>query len=237
MDLTSLLAGRVLWRVTENIERRSHVWFNRPARVVGTWRSASVVEVSERIVEGPFVHARVRGPRVLDVGSTESLLALELASLGYDVTALDVRGYPLRHARITSVSEDIRTTSFPDGRFDTVVALSTVEHVGLGFYGEPVDRDGDRRAVLEIRRVTARGGRFLLTVPFGRAVTMPGHRVYDRDRLTRLIEGWDVEELVCVRREGPTSWLPAAPGDAETVDSSVNAAAVALVNLRRPSTD
>lgn len=233
MDLKSLLAGRVLWRAAENIERRSLVWFNRPARVVGTWRSATVVDVSERIVEGPFVHARVRGRRILDVGSTESLLALELASLGYDVTALDVRGYPLRHAGITSVREDIRKTSFTDGCFDTVIALSTVEHVGLGFYGEPVDHEGDRRAVLEIRRVTAPAGRFLLTVPFGRAVTMPGHRVYDRRRLTALIEGWDVEELVCVRREGPTSWGPATPEDAEAMDSSVNTAAVALVSLRR----
>lgn len=232
MDLWSLLCGRGLWRAAEEIERRGRVWFNRPVRVVGTWRAAEVVDVNERIVEGPFVHARVRGRRVLDVGSGESLLALELASLGYEVTALDVRGYPLDHPNLTAVRDDIRATPFPAGRFDTVVALSTLEHVGLGFYGEPADSEGDRRAVVEIRRITAADGRLLLTVPFGRVRTMPGHRVYDRERLRRLVEGWQIEEFLCFRRQGPISWVPAAAGDAEKADSSGRTEAVALLTLR-----
>jgi SAM-dependent methyltransferase len=232
VDLWSLLGGRALWRAAEKIERRSHVWFNRPVRIGGTWRAASVIDVNERIVEGPFVHARVTGRRVLDVGSGESLLALELACLGHHVTALDVRGYPLAHPNIASVQGDIRHTSFPAGEFDTVIALSTLEHVGLGFYGEPEDRDGDRLAVAEIRRLTAPDGRFLLTVPFGRPLTMPGHRVYDRARVKRLVADWRIEEFLCFRRVGATAWLPTTAEDAEQADSSARAEAVGLLNLR-----
>jgi SAM-dependent methyltransferase len=232
MDLWSLLCGRALWRAAEKIERRSHVWFNRPVRIGGTWRTAGLIEVNERIVEGPFVHARVKGRRVLDVGSGESLLALELACLGHEVTALDVRGYPLSHPNITSVRGDIRHPPLPAGEFDTVIALSTLEHVGLGFYGESEDRDGDRRAVAEIHRLTAPDGRFLLTVPFGRALTMPGHRVYDRARVEWLVDRWRIEEFLCFRRASATSWIPAAVDDAEQADSSARAEAVGLLSLR-----
>ncbi len=234
MDVTSLLRGRALWRGAEKIERRSNVWFNRPVRVVGTWRRARVADVNERIVEVPFAHAHVRGRRVLDVGSSESLLALELASLGHEVTALDVRRYPLAHPCLRVATDDIRHTAFPAASFDTVLAVSTIEHVGLGFYGEAPDADGDRRALREIHRLAAPDAAVVLTVPFGRAVTMPGHRVYDRRRLTALVDGFVLEEWLCCRREGPCTWTPVAAEEAEQADSSVSTEAVALLALRRP---
>jgi SAM-dependent methyltransferase len=171
---------------------------------------------------------------VLVAGSGESVLPLELASLGYDVVALDLRDYPLAHPRLTSVKEDIRRTELPRDTFDTVVAVSTLEHIGLGFYGDPVDPDGDRNAAAEIGRVLKPGGRFLLTVPFGRAATAPGHRVYDAGRLRALGAGFEVEELVCCVREGPTCWRPAGVEEAERVDSSSAVRGVALLSLRKP---
>jgi SAM-dependent methyltransferase len=234
MDLGSLLAGRVLWRAVEAIERRSHAWFNRAIRTEGSWRRARVSEVNERIVEIPFVHARVEGPRVLDVGCCESQLPLELASLGYEVVAVDLRPYPLAHPRLTAVREDVRRCSLTAGAFDTAIALSTVEHVGLGFYAEAPDPEGDRAAVAAILRLLRPGGRFLLTVPFGRPLPGPGHRVYDEAGLRALTRGFAREELLCVARDGTGVWQPAAPRDAERVESHPVVGAVALLALRRP---
>jgi len=235
MDLKSLLAGRVLWRAVESIERRSHAWFNRPVRTDGTWRQARVMEVNERIVEIPFVHARVEGARVLDVGCCESLLPLELASLGYDVVAVDLRPYPLAHPRLTSVREDIRRCSLPADSFDTAIALSTIEHIGLGFYAEARDPDGDRAAVRAILRLLRPRGRFLLTVPFGRPVPGPGHRVYDDRRLQAVTEGFLREELICVARNEAGAWCPTPPAEAEGRISHPVVGAVALVSLRKPA--
>jgi SAM-dependent methyltransferase len=235
MDLKSLLGGRALWRAVEAIERRSHVWFNRPIRTDGTWRRARVTDVNERIVEIPFVHARIEGPRVLDVGCCESLLPLELASLGHDVVAVDLRPYPLAHPRLTCVREDIRRCSLPANSFDTAVALSTIEHVGLGFYADHAEPDGDRAAVRAILQLLKPGGRFLLTVPFGRPVPGPGHRVYDRRALRALTDGFHQEELVCVARDAHGVWQPAAATEAEQARSHPIVEAVALLALRKPA--
>ncbi len=34
--------------------------------------------------------------------------------------------------------------------------MHVVEHVGLGRYGDPLDPDGDLKAIAELKRVTAR---------------------------------------------------------------------------------
>ncbi len=72
---------------------------------------------------------------MLDVGAAESILALSLAGLGFAVVALDPRGYPLPHPKLrteTTALEDWET----DERFDAILCVSTIEHLGAGEYGE-----------------------------------------------------------------------------------------------------
>ena len=54
------------------------------------------------------------------------------------------------------------------GTVDSLSCLHTIEHVGLGRYGDPVDPDGWRQAVRELARVLAPGGRLYLGTPVGR---------------------------------------------------------------------
>jgi len=80
---------------------------------------------------------RVLDVRVLDVGSTGSLLPLKLAKKGYDVYVIDVRGYHEKHPNLTVVNTDIRKPPFSDDFFDVITCVSTIEHIGLGAYGDP----------------------------------------------------------------------------------------------------
>src|SRR2546428_9643071 len=71
---------------------------NRVARLLYSamaWNYDLVVV--ERVVEIPFVVRHVppvANTRILDFGCTESPLPIHLASLGYQVTGVDLRPYP-----------------------------------------------------------------------------------------------------------------------------------------------
>jgi 2-polyprenyl-3-methyl-5-hydroxy-6-metoxy-1,4-benzoquinol methylase len=188
-----------------------HLWFNSPVSISYEDRDVMVGDVNERIVELPYVLRALggipTGVNVLDVGATESLLSLYLASLGYHVTALDPRPYPLRHPRLeVAVAEAQRWE--PKKTFDAVVCLSTIEHIGLGAYGEAKEGEGaDLEAMNRIRTWTAPGGLLVLTTPFGDAQTDTFTRVYDRASLKELLNGWAVSDLTIARRKSDATWL------------------------------
>lgn len=53
---------------------------------------------------------------------------------------------------------------------DSIISLScmhTIEHIGLGRYGDPIDPEGDLKAIKELKRVLAKDGSLLFVVPIG----------------------------------------------------------------------
>lgn len=72
---------------------------------------------------------------------------------------------------------------FPESSFDAVVFLGSLEHFGLGYYGDPVNPDGDRLAVENAARWVVPGGWVYYDVPWTPAegyITENRHfRVYD----------------------------------------------------------
>lgn len=136
------------------------------------------VALDERTVEFPWLLAQQPRGRVLDAGSVlnhphvlDAFLpvvdALTIATLVTEPQTFPERG-------ITYLECDLRTMPFADDAFDTVICASTVEHIGMdnALYGSAVPRAEDppaeqRRAIAELLRVTAPGGKVLVTVPFG----------------------------------------------------------------------
>ena len=135
--------------------------------------------------------------RILDVGGADSRLSKFLADQGFDVYVIDIREDDYGKAKF--IKANILTYDFPDNFFDIIVAISTIEHVGLSCYGqELIDKDGDVKTMKKLKKWLKPGGLLLLTLPFG----IPHHppdfeRVYNletlRDRV--LFVGWDVVEV------------------------------------------
>ena len=126
--------------------------------------------VNERIIEEVFVHSQVpldaEGQRLLDFGCTRSNLALQLASLGYEVIGVDLRQYPFAHPHFTFHQTNI--TEFDDAEgFDIITSVSTIEHVGLGAYGEERDTSTLEATTRKLTDLLKPGGRLIATVPFG----------------------------------------------------------------------
>jgi hypothetical protein len=187
------------------------LWLNPPVTVRHTAGAVEPGDVNERIVEVPFAFAAVAGlpagSAVLDFGAAESTLSFSLASLGFDVTAVDLRPYPLDHPNLRTVTTPVESWEGPDRPLDAILSVSTLEHVGLGHYGHDAGGgDLDRRIIERFAGWLAPGGQLVLTAPYG-AWSVDGlQRTYDAEHLDALLTGWQVlERAVCVQT-GPTCW-------------------------------
>lgn len=96
-------------------------------------------------------------------------------------------------------SLDYRALARSDaGRPDILIAYSTVEHIGLGRYGDAEDPEGDVTWMRDFaQRRLCPGQYFLLAVPLGEGdSTCDAHRIYGPDRLARLLAGWTLVEAI-----------------------------------------
>lgn len=190
---------------------------------------------TERVVEYPFVfqHLGRANGLVLDLGCCHSRLPIALASRGFPVIGMDFNPYAFAHPRLRTVRGDILHAPFGDDTVSAVLAISVIEHIGIGHYGDPTGTGADLSAVREIARVLRPGGRAIITVPFGRPLTNDWMRVYDAARLRALLAPLRVEEAdYAVSRNG--LWAPAAEEEAGTIDWTGPSRSVALVVASKP---
>ncbi len=193
------------------------------------------VHVNERILEIPFVLQRIPvGSKVLDVGSSSSSLALQLACLGYSVTAIDVRPYPFAHPNLTFLQQDIASCNLPEQSHDYAILISTLEHMGLGAYGDSRGMS-DREFLDTVAKYVRPGGHILITFPFGARFQGTWYRVYDAGTLTSLLHGYEVVEKKFARRTSLLSFDLCSESDLEGVGSeSLPVNGVAMLDVLKP---
>ena len=139
---------------------------------------------TERVIEYPFVFEQLHGVAgpVLDLGCCHSRLPIALASRRNCCRRDGFQSYPYRHPGSKAVRADITRMPFGGSTFAAVLAVSVIEHIGIGHYGEPEAGGGDQAAVREIARILRPNGKAVITVPFGQAMTNHWMRVYDGAR-------------------------------------------------------
>lgn len=238
--------GDLRWPVAEFVNWATYqhgyagqagMWINNPVFVTVEPDGVRVRNVNERIVEMPFAFAALSGlerpSRILDIGGSESTIALSLASLGHDVTLVDPRGFPVEHPRLTVQSVVLDDLPEDEEPYDAVLAVSAIEHFGLGAYGLPdSQRRLDMEALTIVRRLLRPGGLLVLTVPFGAPSVDDFQRVYDNDGLDQLIDGWEVLE-----RSGgwPTKATVWEAGPLKVPANAPGSHGVAMIVARRPN--
>ncbi|MDD7922510.1 methyltransferase domain-containing protein [Actinomycetospora chibensis] len=113
-----------------------------------TWRNERTIEIA---IARHFLAARDAG-RMLEVGNVLSHYGIH----GHDVLDRYERAVP-------GVLNDDVITFDPETRYDTIVSISTLEHVRCD--EEEKDPRGSTKALGNLRRLLAPGGRMLVTVP------------------------------------------------------------------------
>lgn len=227
-------------------------WLYRPLRAMKQAlvdsRKPKINLWGDRDVEWSFCAAhRPDGPgEALDFGSGASYMSLIAARKGFQVTALDLepQTFLWRHPQVTFVQGDLLKMDWQPERFDLVINCSTVEHVGLaGRYGVTEQwPDGDLEAMARLWELMKAGGVMLLTIPVGRdAVFAPLCRVYGKERLPRLLDGYIVEKEVFWVKDQENRWVQADKGTALNFEASAgswdplqNVYALGCFVLRKP---
>jgi SAM-dependent methyltransferase len=124
---------------------------------------------------------------VLDVGSTESLLIYELSHRGYEILGIDQRDYQEPNKN-TIIFDLLNPYQVLTQSFDYVIAISTIEHIGLGAYGDNQDNNGDKKALGYLHSCLKENGYFIITIPNKHLGTATG-RGYSYQKFEELIKG------------------------------------------------
>ena len=143
------------------------------------------------------VLARVRPAEHVDIAS--SLYFAALASAFVPVRYFEYRPVDLQLTGLTCGQADLHRLPFVDASVRSLSCMHVIEHVGLGRYGDPLDPDGDLRAMKELRRVLAPGGDLLFVVPVGRPrVQFNAHRIYAFDQVIQAFGDLELVEFALV---------------------------------------
>ncbi|MGC3970392.1 MAG: DUF268 domain-containing protein [Pirellulales bacterium] len=133
----------------------------------------------------------IDGRDVVIVGSEMPWYECICATRSARVTTIEYRRVDCRIQGLTMMTpnEFVRAPR----RFDAVVSISSVEHDGLGRYGDPLRPDGDLTAMRAFRDLLKPDGVLILAVPVGPDLLVwNAHRIYGPRRLPLLLQEWSI---------------------------------------------
>jgi SAM-dependent methyltransferase len=121
---------------------------------------------------------------------------------------IPVRFYDYRPAvlsldNLLSEKADLTGLFFESNSIESLSCMHTVEHIGLGRYGDPLDPKGDLKAIKELKRVVKPGGSLLFVVPVGEArIIFNAHRIYSAKAIADAFDGFKLERFSLVEDTG-----------------------------------
>lgn len=147
----------------------------------------------------------IRGLNVVNMGSLTPWYESNCLFHGASSTTID-------YNPIITLSNRIKTMTIAQWdkeqpTFDVAWSISSFEHDGLGMYGDPLDPEGDFKAMRKMKRIVKPGGLMFLSLPVGAdKILFNNARIYGRLRLPKLIEGWEkIDEfgMADIHYDGP----------------------------------
>lgn len=134
-----------------------------------------------------------------DIGSRLDGFIAHLLAADIDVTMIDIREFPGKIEGLHTIVDDATgLCQIPDGSIGSMSALCSLEHFGLGRYGDPVDPEACFTCFENVQRKIKEGGRLYLSLPVGKErVEFNSHRVFYASTVLECFSGMRLKEFSC----------------------------------------
>eukprot|EP00607_Mallomonas_marina_P008269 CAMPEP_0182417472 /NCGR_PEP_ID=MMETSP1167-20130531/1964_1 /TAXON_ID=2988 /ORGANISM="Mallomonas Sp, Strain CCMP3275" /LENGTH=230 /DNA_ID=CAMNT_0024591087 /DNA_START=492 /DNA_END=1184 /DNA_ORIENTATION=+ len=145
----------------------------------------------------------IRGKSGAVIGSQSPWAEAALLGAGAShITTVEYNSIFTNHSKLSTLTPQNYSELYQNNQhtlLDFIWVYSSIEHDGLGRYGDPLNPFGDMEAIAKIHCMLKRGGVLFIGFPVGADyVTWNAHRIYGRIRLNMLLHYWMVLDI-----EGP----------------------------------
>jgi SAM-dependent methyltransferase len=156
------------------------------------------------------VLAKTRPGKHVDISSIVNFCTVVSAFI--PVEFYDFRPAPIELDRLYTGAANLTKLHFRSDSIASLSCMHVIEHIGLGRYGDPLDPDGDLKAIGELVRVLAPDGDLLVATPVGRPrVAFNAHRVYDHEVFAGYFAPLELVEFAFIEERGEGGLIVAPP--------------------------
>jgi len=118
-------------------------------------------------------------------------------------TFYDYRPAALQLDNLESKAADLTNLPIANASLSSISCMHTIEHIGLGRYGDAIDPSGDIKAAIELQRIVSAGGDILFVTPVGKQrIEFNAHRVYAYETVLNLFSDCMLQEFSLIPDSG-----------------------------------
>lgn len=138
--------------------------------------------------------AKIKPKKHVDISSKITFNVVTSAFVPIDF--YDYRPAPIHNlSNLSCAKANLTELSFEDNSIESLSCMHTIEHVGLGRYGDEINPEGDLKAIGELKRVVKKGGNLLFVVPIGKPrIQYNAHRIYSYEMIMDYFKDFELIE-------------------------------------------
>ena len=153
----------------------------------------------------------------VDIGSRVDGFVAHLLTFR-DVQVIDIRELGTEISGLKTLVMDLQAQIVDSPISDSVSSLHSIEHFGLGRYGDQIDVDGHIKGLINISRMVADGGFLYISFPIGKVrIEFNAQRVLAPAWPIPILENFELIDFVLI----PWKGQPIFDSNPYEVDTSI----------------
>lgn len=133
----------------------------------------------------------IQNKNIAVVGSSSPWIESIFLNFNNNVTTAEYLVPKCNHPKLKCINyfSEFKTTS---NLYDCIITYSSIEHSGLGRYGDPLDPDGDLKVMEDIHKNLKKDGILIWGAPVGKdTLVWNAHRIYGSIRLPLIFKNFE----------------------------------------------